>query len=76
MLTTANGQFEIYDHVIVACHSDCAIEILEAGGDPEVDGGITHDEKRVLGMFKWNRNEVALHSDLKVGCNTCRTYSI
>ncbi|KAF8349584.1 hypothetical protein F5887DRAFT_914504 [Amanita rubescens] len=62
ILTTADGQFEIYDHVIVACHSDGAIKILEAGGDLGVDGGITRD---VLGMFEWSRNEVTLRSDPK-----------
>ncbi|KAJ2913379.1 hypothetical protein MD484_g7049, partial [Candolleomyces efflorescens] len=45
-----------YDHVIFACHSDTALEILETGN-------ITPDEDRILGLFEWNKNEVVLHSD-------------
>src|SRR5690242_12577470 len=55
-LKTADGQETQYDHVILACHSDTALRILEAGN-------VTKEEKEVLGMFEWNRNEVVLHSD-------------
>ena len=55
-LTTADGKEAQYDHVILACHSDTALTILEAGN-------ATKEERDVLGMFEWNRNEVVLHSD-------------
>ncbi|KAJ7242012.1 FAD/NAD(P)-binding domain-containing protein, partial [Mycena rebaudengoi] len=59
-LTKRDGSLEIYDHVIFACHSDTALSILEAGD------GITKDEKDILSMFQWSRNEAVLHSDVKL----------
>ncbi|TFK27617.1 amine oxidase [Coprinopsis marcescibilis] len=58
VLTTEHGEEE-YDHVILACHSDTALEILEAGNS-------TGEERRILGEFKWNQNEVILHSDVRM----------
>ncbi|EIW81163.1 FAD/NAD(P)-binding domain-containing protein [Coniophora puteana RWD-64-598 SS2] len=58
-LRTADGRTEIYDRVILACHSDTALAILNAGE------GVTSEEKKILGRFSWNRNEVVLHSDPK-----------
>ena len=55
-LTTTDGQQAQYDHVILACHSDTTLKILEAGN-------ATQEERDVLGMFEWNRNQVVLHSD-------------
>ncbi|KAJ7170947.1 FAD/NAD(P)-binding domain-containing protein [Mycena filopes] len=57
-LMTASGVTESYDHVIFACHSDTVISILQAGE------GMTEDERKILSMFQWNRNEAVLHSDL------------
>lgn len=51
---------EVYDHVILACHSDTALEILRAGN-------VTETEERILRSFQWSRNEVVLHSDVSVG---------
>ncbi|RXW18171.1 hypothetical protein EST38_g7683 [Candolleomyces aberdarensis] len=56
VLRTDGGDEIEYDHVIFACHSDTAFEILKAGN-------ITPEEARILGMFEWNKNEVVLHSD-------------
>jgi len=56
-ITTTSGVQEVFDHVILACHSDTSLEILRQGG------GVTPDEERILGKFKWNKNEVVLHSD-------------
>ncbi|KAF5389210.1 hypothetical protein D9757_003475 [Collybiopsis confluens] len=56
-LTTASGETSVYDHVILACHSDTALSILRAGGD------MTTDEEAILGMFEWNRNVVVVHND-------------
>ena len=61
-LKTANGQVTSYDHVILACHSDMALNILRAGS-------ITDEEDRILSKFRWNTNEAVLHSDIDVsGC--------
>ncbi len=60
VLTTADGREEVYDHVIMACHSDIALSILKEGGD------IRPEEEKILGMFKWNKNESVLHSDTRV----------
>lgn len=62
VLTTADGEMEEYDHVILACHSDTSLAILRAGGISEV-------EERIIGGFQWNRNRVVLHSDVKASCS-------
>jgi len=59
VLTTTNDEHVQYDHVILACHSDTALEILRAGG-------ITEEEECILSQFDWNRNEAVLHSDEKL----------
>ncbi|KAH9936220.1 FAD/NAD(P)-binding domain-containing protein [Fomitopsis serialis] len=56
-VTTASGERAIYDHVIFACHSDTALDILRVGG------GVTPEEERILGAFKWNKNVAVLHYD-------------
>ncbi|TBU48550.1 FAD/NAD(P)-binding domain-containing protein [Dichomitus squalens] len=56
-LTTASGEKMLFDHVILACHTDTTVEILKEGG------GMTSEETRILESFKWNRNEAVLHCD-------------
>ncbi|KAI0826896.1 FAD/NAD(P)-binding domain-containing protein [Trametes gibbosa] len=56
-LTTAAGETLTFDHVILACHTDTTIEILEAGG------GLSATESRILRAFGWNKNEAVLHCD-------------
>ncbi|RPD62510.1 FAD/NAD(P)-binding domain-containing protein [Lentinus tigrinus ALCF2SS1-7] len=56
-LTTASGETMEFDHVILACHTDTTVDILNAGG------GMTSEEARILEAFKWNRNEAVLHCD-------------
>lgn len=56
-LTTTDGKVELFDHVIMACHSDDTLRILGEGGD------VSDEERRILGGFRWNRNEVVVHSD-------------
>ena len=58
-LTTTSGATEIYDYVIMACHTDTALNILRAGN-------MTHEEERILSSFQWSRNEIVLHHDTKV----------
>ncbi|KAK0202214.1 FAD/NAD(P)-binding domain-containing protein [Desarmillaria ectypa] len=60
VLTTEDGREEVYDHVIMACHSDVALSILKEGGN------IRPEEEKILGMFKWNKNESVLHSDTRL----------
>ena len=59
-LTTASGESSLYDHVVLACHSDVALSILRAGGD------VTKDEETILGMFEWNKNVVVVHNDARL----------
>lgn len=57
ILRTAAGEEQVYDHVVLACHSDTALRILNNGK------GVTEREREVLGMISWNKNEAVLHSD-------------
>jgi predicted NAD/FAD-binding protein len=52
-LLTAGGP-TIFDHVVVATHSDQALALL---GDP------TPEERRVLGAFRYQPNRATLHTD-------------
>lgn len=55
-LRTAAGE-ERYDEVVVACHSDQALRILERP---------TSTEQSVLSQFKYRANDVVLHTDTSV----------
>lgn len=60
-LTTTSGQTSIYDHIILATHSNTALSILRAGGSA------TKEEEEILGMFEWNRNNrVVVHDDVRL----------
>ena len=63
-LETSTGQTELFDHVILATHSDEALRIVSAGqgGTPEQ----RKQEKEILGAFGWSRNEAVLHGDVNV----------
>ena len=58
-LCTTDGQVDHFGHVIFACHSDTALQILK-------EGNVSSDEERILSKFKWNKNEAILHSDITV----------
>jgi predicted NAD/FAD-binding protein len=60
-VTTADGGTERYDAVVLATHSDTALNILRNGTK-----GATELEERVLGAFSWSKNEAVLHSDVQV----------
>jgi len=64
ILVTATGKRETFDHIIFACHADDVLRILNAGS------GATPEEREILGAFRWNRNDVWLHSDEKVGVHS------
>ncbi|MFT5433375.1 MAG: putative NAD/FAD-binding protein [Myxococcota bacterium] len=48
---------EDFDHVVMACHSDQALGMLE---DP------TTDERQILGALPYQTNDVVLHTDTSV----------
>ncbi|KAG6898399.1 hypothetical protein C0992_004110 [Termitomyces sp. T32_za158] len=73
LLKTTTGISETYDHVILACHSDDAIRILRKGEGIEDGQGITLEEEKILGAFQWNRNDVVLHSDVRLMPSLGRT---
>ncbi|TFY82581.1 hypothetical protein EWM64_g1419 [Hericium alpestre] len=58
MIETSTRVVETYDRVILACHSDQALEMLSDATD---------EEAKILGGFRWSHNEVVLHSDRSVG---------
>ncbi|ANJ10932.1 NAD(P)/FAD-dependent oxidoreductase [Streptomyces parvulus] len=53
-VTAADGTTEAYDHVVVAVHPGQALELLSDA---------TPDEKEVLGVFRYSRNDTLLHTD-------------
>jgi len=59
-LVTATGKRETFDHIIFACHTDDALRILDAGG------GATPEEREILGVYRWSKNDVWLHSDVSL----------
>jgi predicted NAD/FAD-binding protein len=61
LLQTEDGNWDSYDHVILACHSDAALAILQKGGS------VVPRERELLQKFQWNKNEAVLHTDTRVG---------
>lgn len=57
ILTTARGEREVFDHVILACHGDQALKLLAAPSP---------DEARLLREFKYQPNIATLHTDVSV----------
>jgi len=49
-----DGNVKRFDHVVLACHADTALKLL-AKPDPI--------EQRLLGAFRYSRNEAVLHTD-------------
>ena len=54
-LTDVDGVTESFDQVVFATHADVTLAIL---GDEATD-----EERRILGAFRYDRNEVVLHTD-------------
>lgn len=50
----ASGHSETFDHVVVATHADQALRML---------ADASHEERRVLGAFRYSRNRAVLHAD-------------
>jgi len=55
-ITTPTGM-EIYDEVILACHSDQALKMLSDA---------TQEEKNILGAIQYQQNAVVLHTDISL----------
>jgi len=53
----ADGQHEVFDEVVLACHADQALALL---ADPE------DTEREVLGHFPYQPNEAVLHDDTRL----------
>lgn len=58
MLNLPNGEQEVFDDVILACHGDQAYDIIS--------NSATATEEEVMGSFKTTPNTAYLHSDLSV----------
>lgn len=55
-VTDVYGDTEVFDHVVFATHADVTLSILgEAASD---------DERRILSAFRYDTNEVVLHTDI------------
>ncbi len=52
-----NGHVERYDYVVMACHSDQALKILDQP---------TPLESEILGAFPYQENAVTLHTDIRM----------
>lgn len=50
-----SGNTELFDDVVIATHADQALRML---------GDATADERRILGAFRYSRNEAVLHGDV------------
>ncbi len=59
MVATAHGS-ERFDDVVLACHSDQSLALLQAGNDA------TADERSVLGAIRYHPNHALLHTDTAV----------
>ena len=55
LITDSTDRALRYDHVVLACHADSALALLETP---------TADERRILSAFAYGRNEAVLHTDV------------
>jgi predicted NAD/FAD-binding protein len=65
-VTDQSGHTAPYDHVILACHADQALQML---------GDADDHEHAVLGQFKYQPNTALLHTDARVMPRTARCWS-
>nr|WP_321456427.1 FAD-dependent oxidoreductase [uncultured Cohaesibacter sp.] len=57
-IRTRQGLEKRYDHVVLACHADQALQILEAG-----NGDIDQAERDILKSIPYHKNLAILHKD-------------
>ncbi|MGB5445324.1 MAG: FAD-dependent oxidoreductase [Psychromonas sp.] len=65
-LKIAQGEWQVFDEVILACHSDQALQLL---------GDLTQDEQVILGKMAYHNNEVVLHTDASLLPNNKRAWA-
>lgn len=56
-VTTRGGEVEVFDHLIMACHSDQALAMLADPSDAESD---------LLGAIPYQKNDTVLHTDSRL----------
>lgn len=66
ILYTENDKSEVFDHVILACHSDEALNLLSEPSD---------QEKKTLSAIKYQFNEAVLHTDSRLMPNNTNAWS-
>ena len=54
-LTLSQGQAELFDFVILACHAPTSLQLLGAG--------VSLEERELLSCFEYQDNDVVLHQD-------------
>lgn len=54
-VTDFNGNIEVFDDVVIATHADQALRMLEDASETE---------RRILGAFRYSKNEAVLHGDV------------
>jgi uncharacterized protein len=52
-----NGNADLFDDVVIAAHADQALGMLTDA---------TADERRILGAFRYSKNEMVLHGDIRL----------
>ena len=65
-LTSAGGELEIFDQVVMACHSDQSLAILSDASDLE---------KELLGAIPYQANDTVLHTDTSLMPSLPRAWS-
>jgi predicted NAD/FAD-binding protein len=65
-ITLDDGSKQIFDHVILACHSDQALKLLN---DP------SPEEQEILSAIPYQENEVVLHTDTALLPKNRKTWS-
>ena len=68
-LIEASGARHLYDHVILASHSDTTLSMLRNGGD------VSAQEEKALSPWQWSENEAVLHWDERFMPRRRRAYS-
>jgi predicted NAD/FAD-binding protein len=67
LLHLQNGRTDTYDHVILATHSDQALEIISASATPS--------ETSILSALRTSKNTAILHSDLSLMPRSRKTWT-
>lgn len=64
VVKTKNGKEQEFEEVVMACHADTALRLLELDGgrDPAGDEAV----KKALGKFEFSKNVAVLHNDEEV----------